>query len=73
MAGADLRTQFEKISDSAKAANDKVKAAGKKTRDQLDTDLASAKAKASAAANRLSKKADAAEDKASSRSEGLSD
>src|ERR1700739_4720831 len=43
MAGADLRTQFEKISDSAKTANDKVKAAGKKTTDQLDADLASAR------------------------------
>ena len=32
MARADLRTQFEKISDSAKTANDKIKAAGKKTR-----------------------------------------
>jgi hypothetical protein len=32
MAGADVRTQFEKISDSAKTANDKIKAAGKRPR-----------------------------------------
>ena len=36
MAGADLGTQFEKLSDSAKTANDKIKAAGKGRKILLD-------------------------------------
>ena len=63
MAGADLSAQFEKISDNVKTANDKIKAAGTKTKDQLEADLASARAKASATADQLSEKAEGAHEK----------
>src|SRR5208283_2998238 len=66
MAGADLSTQFEKISDKAKTANDKIKAASQRTRDQLEADVASAPVKASAAADHFSEDADAAHKKESS-------
>jgi hypothetical protein len=66
MSDADLKAQFEKISDSAKTATDKVKAAGERTRDQLEADVAAAGARATAAADRIKDKADAARDDASS-------
>ena len=66
MADGDLSTQFEKISDKAKAAADKLKAANERTRDQLESDVASARESADAAADRLKAKADDARDTASS-------
>ena len=66
MTGADLSTQFEKISDKAKTANDKIKAANQRTRDQLEADVASARDKASAAAEHFPQDADAAHKKESS-------
>jgi hypothetical protein len=62
----DLTTQFEKISDKAKAATYELKAAGHETRDQLETDVASARDRARAATDQLKRKADAARDDASS-------
>ena len=35
MADTDLSARFEKISDSAKTATDKVKAAGQRSKEQL--------------------------------------
>jgi hypothetical protein len=66
MSDADLNAQFKKISHSAKTATDKVKAASRRTRDQLEADVAVARAKANAAADRIKDKADAARDNASS-------
>ena len=66
MADGDLNTQFEKISDKAKAAADKLKAANERTRDQLESDVATARESADAAADRLKAKADDAKDTASS-------
>ena len=43
MADGDLSTQFEKISDKAKAAADQLRAANERTRDQLEADVASAR------------------------------
>src|SRR5215510_11351958 len=66
MANGDLSTQFEKISDKAKAAADKLKAANGRTRDQLESDVADARQSAEAAADGLKAKADDAGDAASS-------
>jgi len=63
---ADLTAQFEKISDKAKAATYELKAAGRETRDQLETEVASARDRATAATDQLKRKADAARDDASS-------
>ncbi|HEY2502299.1 MAG TPA: hypothetical protein VGI68_13005 [Mycobacterium sp.] len=46
MANIDLSAQFDKISDRAKADTEKVKAAGQRTRDQLEDDVASARERA---------------------------
>jgi hypothetical protein len=48
MADTDLGTQFEKISDKAKTATDKLKAANLRSKDQLETDVARARDKAAA-------------------------
>ena len=61
MADGDLSTQFEKISDKAKAAADQLRGANERTRDQLEADVASARERADAAADRLKEKADDAE------------
>jgi len=66
MSDADLKARFEKISDKAKTATDKVEAAGERTRDHLESDVAAARAKAAAAADRMKDKADTARDNASS-------
>jgi hypothetical protein len=66
MSDTDLKAQFGRISDTAKAATDKVKAAGERTRDQLEVDVAAARDKIAAAAHRMNRKADAARDNASS-------
>jgi len=52
----DLSEKFEKISDRAKAATDELKAAGDTTRDQLETEVAGARDKATAAADQLKTK-----------------
>jgi predicted nucleic acid-binding Zn-ribbon protein len=62
----DLSAQFEKISDKAKSATDELKAAAHETRDQLETDIGSARDRATAATEQLKRKADAARDDASS-------
>jgi hypothetical protein len=66
MSDADLKAQFEKIADTARTATDKVEAAGQRTRDQLEADVATAHQSATAAADRMKDKADAARDDASS-------
>ena len=66
MSDTDLKAQFGKISDTAKAATDKVKAAGERTRDQLEADVAAARDRIDAAADRMNGKADAVRDNASS-------
>ena len=66
MSDADLKAQFEKISDTARTATDKVKAAGERTREQLEADVDSAHERATAAADRMKDKADGARDNASS-------
>jgi hypothetical protein len=53
MQHTDLSEKFEKISDRAKAATDELKAAGDTTRDQLETEVAGARDKATAAADRF--------------------
>jgi hypothetical protein len=66
MAGIDLNAQFDRISDQAKTASDKLKAANQSARDRLETDANSARDRAAAAADRLNDKAVAAKEKASS-------
>ena len=66
MSDADLKARFEKISDTARTAADKVEAAGERTRDQLEADVAAARTRANAAADRIKDKANAAGDNASS-------
>ena len=66
MSDIDLKGQFEKISDTAKTATDKVMAAGERTRDQLEADVATARDRATAAVDRMKDKADTARDNASS-------
>ncbi|MCW2653814.1 MAG: hypothetical protein JWR32_4790 [Mycobacterium sp.] len=66
MSDADLKAQFEKIADTARTATDKVEAAGQRTRDQLEADVATAQERATAAADRMKDKSDAARDTASS-------
>jgi hypothetical protein len=66
MSDVDLKAQFEKISDTAKTATNKVEAAGERTREQLEADVAAARDRAVAAADRMKGKADAARDNASS-------
>ncbi|MDT5344222.1 MAG: hypothetical protein QOE52_3406, partial [Mycobacterium sp.] len=66
MANTDLSTQFEKISDHAKAATQHLRAAGERTKDQLAADAASARERATAAADQLKENADDSRAKASS-------
>jgi len=66
MTQGDVNPHFEKISDKAKTAADHLKAAGQKTRDQLEGEVKSARDKATAKADQLKDKTDAARDKASS-------
>jgi hypothetical protein len=60
MADTGLSAPFEKISDNARTATDKLKAASQKTRDQFETDAAHARDTASAAADQFKETADAA-------------
>jgi hypothetical protein len=66
MSDAGLEAQFEKIADTARSATEKVEAAGQRTRDQLEADVAAAHERATAAAVRRKDKSDAAGDTASS-------
>ena len=66
MTDIDLSAQFDKISEKAKNASDKLKAARQGTRDRLESDVISARDRASAAADRFNDKAVDAKDKASS-------
>jgi hypothetical protein len=66
MADTDLSQQFEKVSDRAKAAADKVKAANAHARDQLQADAAAAREKATEANDEMKAKAGAQHAKASS-------
>jgi hypothetical protein len=66
MANIDLNAQFDKISNQASAASDKLRSARKSTKGRLETEVASARDRASAAADRLNDQAVDAKDKASS-------
>ena len=66
MSDTDLKAQFGKISDTARTATGRVEAAGERTREQLEADVAAARDRIAAAADRMSGKADAARDNASS-------
>jgi hypothetical protein len=67
MADKDLSEQFDKVAETAKAAAEKVKAGGARTREQLEADAAAARDKASEEADRLKDKAAEAHEKGSSR------
>jgi hypothetical protein len=73
MADTDLSTKFEQISNRAKAATDELKAAGDTTRDKLETDVAKARDRATAAADQLKTKKGAARDDASSQWQAIRD
>jgi len=66
MSNANLKAQFGKISDTARTATGKVEAAGERTREQLEVDVAAARDRVAAAADRMNGKADAARENASS-------
>jgi hypothetical protein len=66
MADDDLSAQFERISDKARSAADTLRAAGQRSKDQLEKDVASAQERAVAATDHLKAKADDARDTASS-------
>jgi hypothetical protein len=66
MSNANLKAQFGKISDTARTAAGKVDAAGERTREQLEVDVAVARNRVAAAADRMNGKADAARENASS-------
>src|SRR3954468_3505830 len=71
MTDIDLSAQFDKISEKAKTAGDKLKEANQSTRDRLHTDAAEAHDRASAAAERLNDKAGDVKAKASSEWHGI--
>ena len=66
MADTDLSQQFEKVSDRAKAAAERVKAANAHAREQLEADVAAAREKANQANDQMKAKASAQHEKASS-------
>lgn len=59
MSDIDLSAQFQTISDQAKVATEKITAANHQANDQLQSDIAGARDKATAAADRLKAKAGA--------------
>jgi predicted Holliday junction resolvase-like endonuclease len=65
MAEADRNAQFQKISGKVEAAREKTTAAWQKTRDELASEVANAKDKASEAAGHLENRAETARDEAS--------
>jgi hypothetical protein len=66
MKNTDLSTEFEKISDQAKAATQHLRTARQHAKDQLAADAAIARQKATAAANRLQDNVNGTRQKASS-------
>ena len=66
MADRDLSQQFDNVSERAKAAATKVKAANARTRDQLEADAVAAREKATEANDQIKAKAGAQHEKASS-------
>jgi len=66
VANTDLSTEFEKISERAKAATSNLRAASQRTRDQLAADAASARNRATVAADQLKDNVSGAHDKVSS-------
>jgi|GEM_PF-2148732 len=67
MAEADRNAQFQKISGKVEAAREKTTAAWQKTRDELASEAAKAKDKASEAARHLQNTAETARDEVSER------
>ena len=65
MAEADRNAQFEKISGKVQAAKEKTTAAWQKTRDDLASEVANAKDKASEAAGHVENRAETVRDEAS--------
>jgi gas vesicle protein len=65
MAEADRNGQFEKISGKVQAAKEKTTAAWQKTRDELASEVADAKDKASEAAGHVENRAETVRDEAS--------
>jgi hypothetical protein len=65
MAAADRNAQFEKISGKVDAAREKTTAAWRKTRDELASEVANAKDKASEGAGHLENRVQTARDEAS--------
>jgi len=65
MAEADRNAQFEKISGKVQAAKEKTTAAWQKTRDELASEVANAKDKASEAAGHVENRAETVRDEAS--------
>jgi len=66
MSANDPSAQLDKISEKARRASEKLKAAGNRTKDRLQADVVSARGRASAAADRLNDKAVDARSKAAS-------
>lgn len=66
MSDLDLSAQFQTISDQARLATEKIKAANHQASDQLQADVAGARDKAGAAADHLNDKAVAARHKRTS-------
>jgi predicted Holliday junction resolvase-like endonuclease len=64
MAEADRNAQFQNISGKVEAAREKTAAAWQKTRDELASEVANAKDKASEAAGHLEIRAETARDEA---------
>jgi len=65
MAEADRNAQFEKISGKVQAAKEKTTAAWQKTRDELASEVANAKDKASEAAGHVENRAETVRDEPS--------
>jgi predicted Holliday junction resolvase-like endonuclease len=65
MAEADRNAQLQKISGKVETARERATAAWQKTRDELTSEVANAKDKASEAAGHLENRAETARDEAS--------
>jgi hypothetical protein len=64
MSAIDRSAQFDKIADKARSASAKLKAAGNRARDRLQTDVGHARDRATAAAGQLNDKSVGARSKA---------
>jgi uncharacterized protein YjbJ (UPF0337 family) len=65
MGEADRNAQFEKMSGKVQTAKERTTAAWQKTRDELASDVANAKGKASEAAGHVKNRAETVRDEAS--------